>query len=141
MPLSTMNKPWALVQLVFCLGFLFTGLNFLVLIELGLFQMKQEVYGDAVYQVSSHAWALGHILPATLSLYGVLRNGTSRWSPLFRVTGYVIYLAIMLAFWFWSIQAAFGGVVSIYVQGFFAPVIVLFIAVNAGDVRRSLSHA
>lgn len=141
MHLSTMNKPWALVQMVFCSLFLITGFNFLVMIELGYFQMRPEVYGDAVYQVSSHAWALGHILPATLSLYGVLRNGTWRWSPVARVVGYVIYLAIMLAFWAWSFSAAFGGVVVIYVQSFFVPLIITFIVVNMGDVCRSFSRA
>ena len=133
---STMDQTWKLYQLGFSLGLFVCGsvfMGFTIFTPV----MAPEIYGAAIYAIPAEVWAFGVVLASTMSLYGIYKNGRSRWSPLWRVAGYSLHLLIFMALAIMSSFAQFGSHMAIYAAFFFSPHMVTFIWVNVGDVYRS----
>ena len=133
---STMDQTWKLYQLGFSFGLFVCGSVFMGATWFAPV-MAPEVYGSAIYAIPAEWWAFGVVAAATMSLYGIYKNGRSRWSPLWRVGGYILHLVIFMALAVMSIDAAFASHMAIYAVFFFSTHMVTFIWVNVGDVYRS----
>jgi len=132
---STMDQVWKLYQKGFSWGLFICGSVFMVSTWFAPV-MAPEVYGAAIYAIPAEAWAFGVVLASTMSLYGIYKNGRSRWSPLWRVGGYLLHLVIFMALAVMSSFAAFGSHMAIYAVFFFSTHMVMFIWVNIGDIYR-----
>ena len=133
---STMDQTWKLYQQGFSLGLFVCGSVFMGATWFAPV-MAPEVYGAAIYAIDAEWWAFGVVFASTSSLYGLFKNGRSRWSPLFRVFGYILHLVIFMALAIMSSDAAFASHMAIYAVFFFSTHMVTFIWVNVGDVYRS----
>lgn len=132
---STMDPTWKLYQLGFSFGLFACGSVFMGATWFAPV-MAPEVYGAAIYNIPAEAWAFGVVLASTMSLYGVYKNGRSRWSPLWRVAGYSLHLLIFMALAILSATADFASHMAIYAVCFFSTHMAFFIWVNLGDVYR-----
>lgn len=130
---STMDYRWKDYQAGFSIGLWVCGAVFMAT-SLIMPVMPQEVYGEAVTSISAEAWSLSVIVASTASLWGIYKNGRSRWSPLWRVAGYLVHLIIFALFAVLAASTVFGLYLSIYSTAFFAPHMAFFIWVNRLDV-------
>jgi hypothetical protein len=132
---STMDQSWKLYQKGFSWGLFVCGSVFMFAT---LFSpvMAPEVYGSAIYAIPAEVWAFGVVAAATMSLYGIYKNGRSRWSPLWRIGGYLLHLFIFMALAIMSSDADFASHMAIYAVFFFSTHMVTFIWVNVGDIYR-----
>lgn len=131
---STMNLRWKDYQAGVSFGLWVCGVAFMIA-ALYMPVMPIEVYGDAVTAISAEAWSLGVMAASTASLWGIYKNGKSRWSPLWRVTGYSMHLGIFLLFAVKAAATVFGLYLTIYSILFFSTHMAFFIWVNLVDVR------
>lgn len=140
--LSTMDYRWKDYQIGISLGLLACGIAFMVA-ALFMPVMPEEVYGAAVTAISAEAWSLAVIGASTASLWGIFKNGRSRWSPLWRVGGYTAHVFIFVLFAIKATSTIFGLYLAIYSLVFFTSHMLFFIWVNiydVGNVFRKRSH-
>lgn len=134
---STMDYRWRNYQAGFSLGLLSCGIAFMAA-SLFMPAMPTEVYGEAVTSIAAEAWSLAVIMASTFSLWGIYKNGRSRWSPLWRVAGYSMHLVIFALFAVLAANTVFGLYLTIYSTLFFSTHMLFFIWVNIHDVRNML---
>ena len=130
---STMNQKWKLYQSGFMLGLFLCGSVFMM-ISLMMPIMPEEVYGAAITVVPAELWSFSVVFASTMSLYGIYKNGRSRWSPLWRVAGYTLHLLIFSAIAVMATSTVFGMYMAIYAMFFFSTHMAFFIWVNLRDV-------
>ena len=131
---SSMNLKWKPYQSGFSFGLLACGISFMFS-ALFMPVMPPEVYGEAVTAISAESWSLAVMVASTASLWGIYKNGRSRWSPLWRVGGYSLHIAIFVLFSVKATATIFGLYLAIYSLVFFTSHMIFFIWVNIGDVR------
>lgn len=131
---STMNPKWKAQQAGFSFGLFACGISFMAA-SLFMPIMPVEVYGEAMTAISAEAWSLAVIAASTMSLWGIYKNGRSRWSPLWRVGGYSLHLVVFLMFAAKATETIFGLYLAIYSTVFFSTHMMFFIWVNIQDVR------
>ena len=132
---AEIEQSWKLYQKGFSFGLFVCGSVFMFATWFSPV-MAPEVYGSAIYAIPAEVWAFAVVMAATMSLYGIYKNGRSRWSPLWRVGGYSLHLLIFMALAIMSATAAFASHMAIYAVFFFSTHMVVFIWVNLGDVYR-----
>lgn len=128
-----MSYRWKDYQSGFSFGLFACGVAFMVA-SLFMPIMPPEVYGSAITTVPAEAWALAVIAASTMSLWGIYKNGRSRWSPLWRVLGYSIHLVIFLSLTAMAGVTVFGLYIAIYAAVFFSSHMLFFIYINVDDV-------
>ena len=131
---STMDKAWKLYQAGMSFSLLACGIVFMIA-ALFMPVMPVEAYGAEITAISAEAWSLGVIAASTMSLWGIYKNGRSRWSPLWRVAGYSIHTIIFILFAVKAAATIFGLYLTIYSTIHFTTHMAVFIWVNIGDVR------
>ena len=133
MKLSTMEYRWKDYQSGVSFGLLACGVAFMAA-SLFMPIMPIEVYGLAITTIPAEAWALAVITASTMSIWGIYKNGRSKWSPLWRVAGYLIHLAIFLSLTAMAGVTVFGLYIAIYASVFFSTHMMFFIWINIADV-------
>ena len=136
MKLSTMDKSWKTYQAGLMFSLFTLGCLFL-LVSMNTVVMAPEVWGSAIYAIPAEAWAVTILAASTSSLYGIYKNGRSRWSPLWRVAGYFTHLIVFSGLAIMSSLAEFGSAMSLMAMTIMIPHMTVFIYINIGDVVRS----
>ena len=73
--------------------------------------MGPSIYGEIAFSFEIEAWVSGFILGAALLAYGVTINGAWRFSPLLRIVGLSILLALFSALAWSAFQAPSGVII------------------------------
>lgn len=136
MKLSTMNKDMKSYQAGLMFSLFLFGVLFM-LVSMQTVVMAPEVWGSAIYAIPAEAWSFAIMAAATMSIYGIYKNGRSRWSPLWRVGGYSILLVISSGLAIMSNLAEYGSAMSLFAMTLIIPPLTVFIYINIGDVARA----
>jgi len=128
-PMISRRDQWRFVWKMFG-----TGLLFYLASTMWTDVMPAEVYGEMAHSIESAIWSLGFMSSAGMVIYGISINGRWRWSPLLRISGYIM---LIMMFGFLAVSSLFsqyGAVILIFSVVYFIPTITSFLRVNIDDL-------
>jgi len=135
MRLSTMHPVWKKTQIL-TQGLLFVAASLFWVSaawDAGREVMPEAIYGDAVALFEAETWARIILFASFIYLFGIYRNGRSRFSPFIRLAGAISHCALFSAFIYHASTAQYGDVVMIFCGAYFLPMHLWFTALNILD--------
>lgn len=121
-------------QWSFALRMLTCGFLFFIASSVWPEAMPEDVYGSMAYDIDAETWSLGFMAASGLLIYGVLINGRWRWSPVLRIAGLSMLLAMFVYLVVSALHAPYGSVIVIFGGLFFVPEILIFLRSNVRDL-------
>lgn len=116
--------PTTPMQWEFCWKVFACGLGFLVLSLGWPDAMSPSVYGKAAYDVPAEVWSMAFMSASLLVIYGLHINGRKPLlTPLLRIAGYGLLLALFLYLILSAASAPDGAVIIVFGSLFFVPTI------------------
>lgn len=128
MPMRDGGDQWRFVWRIFACGLLFY-----IAARAWPDAMPVQVYGQMAYDIDAETWSLGFMSASGMAAYGIHINGRWRWSPVLRLSGYLLLLMMFAYLVGSAITAQFGAVVAIFGGMFFIPMLVGFLRINLAD--------